>query len=157
MFSDVRSAIQQVDQEIEDLIEEQDRVLRATCSRLALLYLKKDRMEELLAKAEPEEAAIARPPARPKPVVAAKAGRSNPAPVPAPLGRAATVIIEALDREGAAGLSGTQLNEAVNKAGMSRDAAEKAKTRVKRLGLVRHDELARRWYPLAQSDRLKTE
>lgn len=154
MFSDIRSALRHVDQEIEELIKEQDRVLRSSCSELARLYLKRERMQELLAKAEPEQAAAVRRPVRLKASVPTKAETANAAPVP--LGRAATVIIEALNREGTAGMSGTQLNEAVNRAGMSRDAAEKAKTRIKRLGLVRHDELARRWYPLAQSDASKT-
>lgn len=150
MFNDLRSAVRRIEEDIEKLVEEQNRSLRATASRLALLYLQKERMEELLAKAETETVPMPLPAAPASPPPPGRPERAGASSVV--LGRAATVIVEALKRAGEAGLSGTELNDAVRDAQMSKDASEKAKTRLKRLGLVRHDELARRWYPLPRAE-----
>ncbi len=146
MFNDLRSAVRRIEEEIEKVVEEQNRFLRSTASRLAVLYLQKERMEELLAKAGTEPVPMPSPVTPTSPPTPAKPVRTGAPSVV--LGRAATVIVEALERAGEAGLSGTELNDAVRDAKMSKDASEKAKTRLKRLGLVRHDELARRWYAL---------
>ncbi|NNM74209.1 hypothetical protein [Enterovirga aerilata] len=76
------------------------------------------------------------------------AAATNTAPVPRLRSLAAQIMVEALEKAGPRGLSGGELNKLVVDGGLSKDAAEKAKVKIKRAGQVFHDETGRRWYAL---------
>lgn len=67
-------------------------------------------------------------------------------PAPKVSGLVAQVIVDALAKSGAKGLSGTEVNDAVRDAGYTLDASEKNKTRLKNKNLVYHDRKAQHWY-----------
>ena len=67
-------------------------------------------------------------------------------PAPKVSGLVAQVIVDALAKAGAKGLSGTEVNDAVRDAGYTLDASEKNKTRLKNKNLVYHDRKAQHWY-----------
>ena len=67
-------------------------------------------------------------------------------PAPKVSGLVAQVIVDALAKAGAKGLSGTEVNDAVRDAGFTLDASEKNKTRLKNKNLVYHDRKAQHWY-----------
>jgi hypothetical protein len=61
-------------------------------------------------------------------------------------GLVAQVIVDALAKAGAKGMSGSEVNDAVRDAGFTLDASEKNKTRLKNKNLVYHDRKAQHWY-----------
>ena len=67
-------------------------------------------------------------------------------PAPKVSGLVAQVIVDALAKAGAKGLSGTEVNDAVRDAGYTLDASEKNKTSLKNKNLVYHDRKAQHWY-----------
>jgi hypothetical protein len=73
-------------------------------------------------------------------------GGAEQMPVPQVSGLVAQVIVDALARAGAKGLSGSEVNDAVRDAGFTLDASEKNKTRLKNKNLVYHDRKAQHWY-----------
>lgn len=85
-------------------------------------------------------------PAQPAQVDEPVSGGVERLPVPQVSGLVAQVIVDALSKAGAKGLSGSEVNDAVRDAGFTLDASEKNKTRLKRQNLVYHDRKAQHWY-----------
>jgi hypothetical protein len=85
----------------------------------------------------------------PDPPLAATVPAARPATAaPRLRSLAAQILVEALDRAGPMGMSGGEMNRLVVDGGLSKDASEKAKVKIKRDGRVFHDEGGRRWYAL---------
>ena len=85
-------------------------------------------------------------PAQPLPADEPVSGGAEREPVPQVSGLVAQVIVDALAKAGAQGLSGSEVNDAVRDAGFTLDASEKNKTRLKNKNLVYHDRKAQHWY-----------
>jgi len=85
-------------------------------------------------------------PAQPLPADEPVSGGAERVPVPQVSGLVAQVIVDALAKAGAKGLSGSEVNGAVRDAGFTLDASEKNKTRLKNKNLVYHDRKAQHWY-----------
>jgi len=88
--------------------------------------------------------------ARPAPV--RKPAPQKAGSMPRGLGLVARVIVDAVEKAGPEGLSGTEVNQAVIEAGYTRDASEKNKTRLKNKNLIRHDFWGQRWYSINQPE-----
>ncbi|MGA0594275.1 hypothetical protein [Enterovirga sp. CN4-39] len=116
---------------------------------VAFFEEKRRHAEEEIVRAKVEIELLMRDDYRQAPIPSAPARShyGSAAPPSVPRSMAARLMISALEEAGPAGLSGGELNAVVIKGGLTKDAAEKAKARMKEAKYVVHD--GKRWYSLS--------
>ncbi|NNM73849.1 hypothetical protein [Enterovirga aerilata] len=116
---------------------------------VAFLEEKRRHLDDDIVRLKVEIELVLRDDYRPSaPSVATAAIPEGPAAPARPLrSLAARLMLAALEEAGPAGLSGGELNKVVTDGGLTKDAAEKAKARVKANRLAIHN--GKRWFSLA--------
>ncbi|MDX7952925.1 hypothetical protein P7D22_17305 [Lichenihabitans sp. Uapishka_5] len=149
----VQGMIEDIDLRIEAERGDLLRLVAESNARTVAMMFRRERLMAALQSVSAEmqqdiEAAPGRDVRRsPAPFDAAQVPTAHPPYMP---GRAAKLILDALEQAGAQGLSGGEVNEAVRNGGLSLDAAEKTKSRLKKAGLAEHDNRIKRWWAKGQ-------